>query len=1795
MEDYARLFAVCEHALSLSKALDRQSEGRGVLQLKTGLISHMKRRRAGRTPATRNPETRSKIIEDFYKNYRQKHHSDIQPPHPKDPEEVKMRKIKVRRTLGVLQNVLRSDSKWLPREFIAELDSDLRILGAPYNILPLSEEPGKVILKLSEVIAAKNGLKVPAEICIDGPWKEDNDIFDALEVAFRFQSDNLKNQREHLVLLLANTESELYDRTAVEEHLHDTTIQQVCDEILGNYRSWCSYIRKKCVYDGVKESEKLAFAALYLCIWGEAANVRFLPECLCFLFHNFAQQLKAMLGVNFITCSDCFSKDNSKKSFLEKFIVPIYTAISKEAEKGKNQKAHSKWRNYDDFNEFFWLESCFGKMKGWPMVDETSSSFFNDDTGKCRRSKKVSFVEHRTFLHLYHSFVRVWILLVLMLQGMSALAFTQQINLTTLKILLSLGPTFFAMKLIESVLDIVMMMGVHVVSRGDALARIIIQSLFYGGSSCGIGYLYWKMLLEKPPSHFYLRLILYVLGSYATLKLIISLFQHMPSVRRQVEKMDNSKTIAYLKWLYKERFFVGRGLYEHSRYHIRYAGFWIILLTCKFSFSYYFQILPLAKASKIIFSHKVMVRYVWHDLVSQRNHNALALFFLWAPVVLIYLLDIQIWYIIFSAITGGIIGAKDRLGEIRSLDMIRTRFESFPMAYARNLQHTREMDPSGTPPEKDFAPFWNTIIKCMRDEDYITNEEKDLLVMPTENDYIKWPLFLLTSQVSLAVKLAKEKPEALLKKLRTDRFMKSAVEEAYKSTIVLLKEIFGDNPEHPGVQFFDDIHKNVNSRIQQKTFSKNFLIRNIEPIHSQVTDLLKQLDNATPMEDNAEKKKLEEKIEKAVVKIYHAVLQFLIADQREAIKLPNPERTFTDAKLPTMEKKEMIWRLRLLLTTKESGSSVPKNREAQRRLEFFTNSLFMRMPIAPSVRAMKSFSVLTPYYKETVIFSLEDLLVENEDGISILFYLQKIFPDEWNNFLERLNISEKAPTKKLQKPESDPEMVLETRLWASYRGQTLARTVRGMMYYKKALELQAFMEASGSGTVEERKAMAEALADLKFTYVVSCQIYGAQTTSSKKEEHAKADDIRHLMKVYGNLRIAFIHSVETAEENNKNYYSKLVKIGEDGKDQEIYSIKLPGDPILGEGKPENQNHAIIFTRGVALQTIDMNQDNYFEEALKMRNLLQEFRADYGGPRKPTILGVREHIFTGSVSSLAWFMSNQERSFVTIGQRVLARPLKVRMHYGHPDVFDRLFHLTRGGISKASKTINVSEDIFAGFNSTLRKGNITHHEYIQVGKGRDVGLNQIAMFEAKVSGGNGEQLLSRDVYRLGQLFDFFRMLSFYVTSVGYYACTMMTVLAVYFFLYGKAYLALSGVGASLSSLADYTHNQALRTALDTQFLLQIGIFTTIPMLVVFMLEEGFFKAIYYFIAMQLQLSSVFFTFSMGTRSHYFGQTVLHGGAKYQETGRGFVVRHIKFAQNYRLYSRSHFVKALDIVMLLLVIQIYGPYGSTNYLLFSLFSWFLALSWLFAPFIFNPSGFEWQKTVEDFDDWTNWLLSRGGVGVNADDSWETWWNEGQKSSGLSKRIIKSLFSLRFLLIQFGVVYHLKVINHNTGLEVYGISWLVFLGVILICLIFSSRPRSLDNNQMVLRLGQGVIFIILVTSLVVALALGKVQVGDVFASLLALIPTGWGLLSIAVAWSWLMNQLHLWRVVRDISWYYDAGMGILIFLPIAILSWFPFISTFQTRLLFNQAFSRGLEISLILAGGKKSYDQASTAKDK
>jgi callose synthase len=66
--------------------------------------------------------------------------------------------------------------------------------------------------------------------------------------------------------------------------------------------------------------------------------------------------------------------------------------------------------------------------------------------------------------------------------------------------------------------------------------------------------------------------------------------------------------------------------------------------------------------------------------------------------------------------------------------------------------------------------------------------------------------------------------------------------------------------------------------------------------------------------------------------------------------------------------------------------------------------------------------------------------------------------------------------------------------------------------------------------------------------------------------------------------------------------------------------------------------------------------------------------------------------------------------------------------------------------------------------------------------------------------------------------------------------------------------------------------------------------------------------------------------------------------------------------------------------------------------------------------------------------------------------------------------------------------------------------------------------------------------------------------------------------------LKWVGFWDSIKELARAYECIMGLIIFMPIALLSWFPFLSEFQTRLLFNQAFSRGLQISMILAGRKE-----------
>ncbi|XXG90537.1 hypothetical protein AAC387_Pa12g2278 [Persea americana] len=1855
-----RIAYLCRfHAFEKAHNMDPNSSGRGVRQFKTFLLHRLERDEKETHPIlTRSDSTE---IRKFYQMF---YRDGIKEGAVKRKPEDMAKNYQIASVLyDVLETVVPQEKiddevKRQAREVKRDKEHFVH-----YNVLPLhglGVGVTSTIMTLPEIKAAVSALRMVDNLpkprirsTASGPHNIDDgdkpihDLLDWLWVEFGFQKGNVANQREHLILLLANI--------GIRNRPLESYTEVLMNKIFKNYNSWCAYLHispnLKPLANVDMRQVNLLYIGLYLLIWGEASNIRFMPECICYIFHHMAGQLfDALLGgkhTQLVTGANILPMHEGDESFLREVVTPIYQVIRKEAQRNKGGTAkHSKWRNYDDLNEYFWSKDCF--KLGWPM--NRKADFFvhteihprneRDQVSSGRRKPKTNFVEVCTFWHLFRSFDRMWAFFILALQAMIIVAWNPSGTLAALfdedvfKNVLSIFITAALLNFLQATLDIVLSWKAWGSMRYTQIVRyilkfvvaavwVIVMPIGYSSSvqnPTGLIRFFssWASNWQSQPFYSF-AIVIYMIPN-----LVSALLFMVPPLRRTMER-SNWRIVVLLLWWAQPKLYVGRGMHESVFSLLKYTLFWIVLLISKLAFSYYVEISPLIEPTKLIMGMEVSTSYEWHEFFPNLKNNIGVVVSIWAPIVLVYFMDTQIWYAIFSTIIGGIIGAFSHLGEIRTLGMLRSRFDSVPIAFCEHLVPSKDRANEGKSKMKrkhkadaaeeqaderakiaKFSHVWNEFIDSLRMEDFISNREKDLLRVPYSSSAIsvvQWPPFLLASKIPIALDMAKDfrgKEDAgLFRKIKSDAYMHSAVIECYETLKEILLGLLIDTGDK---MFIGQIHKEVDESIAERRFLTSFRMSELPQLNSKLEKLLVLL--KTDLEEREPEKT-------PIVNVLQDIMEIIAQDVMTDGDRVHPQRVesaddknkpkFGNINLNLMGDRswmEKVVRLHLLLTVKESAINIPTNLEARRRITFFTNSLFMSMPTAPQVRDMLSFSVLTPYYKEEVLYSADELNKLNEDGISVLFYLQKIYPDEWTNFCERTGLRDETGL---------DERMDDVSHWVSYRGQTLSRTVRGMMYYRQALELQCFLDMAAEditrygpyrhGVQDIRPqddlyqhglwAHSQAVANMKFTYVVSCQVYGLQ----KKLGDPSYQNILNLMLRYPSLRVAYIDEAEETESGKpeKVYYSVLVK-GHDKLDEEIYRIKLPGNPTaIGEGKPENQNHAIIFTRGEALQTIDMNQDNYLEEAFKMRNVLEEFVKPKQMRRRPTILGLREHIFTGSVSSLAWFMSNQETSFVTIGQRVLANPLKVRFHYGHPDVFDRIFHITRGGMSKASKVINLSEDIFSGFNSTLRGGTITHHEYMQVGKGRDVGMNQISLFEAKVANGNGEQTLSRDVYRLGRRFDFYRMLSFYFTTVGFYFSSMVTVLTVYVFLYGRLYLVLSGLERAILEDPSIQQAKSLETALASQSAFQLGLLLVLPMVMELGLERGFRTAVGDFIVMQLQLASVFFTFQLGTKVHYFGRTILHGGAKYRPTGRGFVVFHAKFAENYRMYSRSHFVKGLELMILLVVYEVYGhAYRSSSVYLFVTFSmWFLVASWLFAPFVFNPSEFEWQKTVDDWTDWKRWMGNRGGIGISTDLSWESWWageQEHLKHTDIRGRVLEIILALRFLIYQYGIVYHLNISHHSKSVLVYGLSWLVMLTVLVVLKLVSMGRRKFGTDfQLMFRILKGLLFLGFVSVMTVLFVVCGLTIADVFASMLAFMPTGWSILLIGQVCKPLLSRVGFYDSIKELARGYDNLMGLIIFMPIVILSWFPFVSEFQTRLLFNQAFSRGLQISRILAGRK------------
>ncbi|KAK4139385.1 1,3-beta-glucan synthase component-domain-containing protein [Dichotomopilus funicola] len=709
----------------------------------------------------------------------------------------------------------------------------------------------------------------------------------------------------------------------------------------------------------------------------------------------------------------------------------------------------------------------------------------------------------------------------------------------------------------------------------------------------------------------------------------------------------------------------------------------------------------------------------------------------------------------------------------------------------------------------------------------------------------------------------------------------------------------------------------------------------------------------------------------------------------------------------------------------------PSYSEAERRISFFAQSLSTPIPEPLPVDNMPTFTVMIPHYSEKILLSLREIIREDEpySRVTLLEYLKQLHPHEWDCFVKdtkiladetsQFNGEEEKEEKDTAKSKIDdlpfycigfkssaPEYTLRTRIWASLRFQTLYRTISGFMNYSRAIKLLYRVENPEvvqmfGGNSDKLERELERMARRKFKLVVSMQRF----SKFKKEEMENAE---FLLRAYPDLQIAYLdEEPPVAEGEEPRLYSALIdghsEIMENGMRRPKFRIQLSGNPILGDGKSDNQNHSIIFYRGEYIQLIDANQDNYLEECLKIRSVLAEFEemhTDEVSPYTPgvkttatspvAILGAREYIFSENIGILGDVAAGKEQTFGTLFARTLAQ-VGGKLHYGHPDFLNGIFMTTRGGVSKAQKGLHLNEDIYAGMNALLRGGRIKHCEYYQCGKGRDLGFGSILNFTTKIGTGMGEQMLSREYYYLGTQLPLDRFLSFYYAHPGFHVNNMFIMLSVQLFM-----ISMLQIGALRRETIPCEYNREVPITdelfptgcantdalMDWVYRSILSIFfvyfiSFVPLIVQELSERGLLRALTRFAKQFFSLSPFFEVFVCQIYANSVQQDITFGGARYIGTGRGFATARIPFGVLYSRFAGPSIYLGARMLMMLLFATL------TIWQAALVYFWVSMLALVISPFLYNPHQFAWNDFFIDYRDYLRWL-SRGNSRSHAS-SW------------------------------------------------------------------------------------------------------------------------------------------------------------------------------------------------------------------
>ena len=504
-----------------------------------------------------------------------------------------------------------------------------------------------------------------------------------------FQVDSSRNQAEHLLMMISN-------ECKSGENIVTETPARLHRKLFSNYRLWCERMGVVPAFAPRSPNKThMAFIEdllIFLLIWGEAANIRHLPEALCFLYHK----TKGVLQINRSTGRH--AKEHWYPGYyLDHVITPIYDVLARAL---KKKGDNSERKSYDDFNEFFWSPVCL-KYDILPhdepiegLFAEVSSS--SNMIAQALSSSRKSYIEKRSYFHAILCFHRVLEWHTILFTLCLCVGFSQLLVWTTAYTVQSASFIFIEMNafgILWMCLELWALFPGSAINNTTICGYCIRLSLSYillvqqclcfsrsfDNTSNGLkGEL---SVSNESDSEFWWWQFIWLSLLALSLSILESIVcTWIPSVTSRLLTSSDGILQAVLGICYPlSNMYVGKKVHVDQWNVLGYAFFWSTLIAWKIYFGYHMITKPISVPTLELYDDYMN----FMDVPFAKTFILMVIW--WLPHFLVFLIDLAIWFSVWSSLVGAYKAIMQRMGAVRGTENLREHFMKAPHAFCQRI------------------------------------------------------------------------------------------------------------------------------------------------------------------------------------------------------------------------------------------------------------------------------------------------------------------------------------------------------------------------------------------------------------------------------------------------------------------------------------------------------------------------------------------------------------------------------------------------------------------------------------------------------------------------------------------------------------------------------------------------------------------------------------------------------------------------------------------------------------------------------------------------------------------------------------------------------------------------------------------------------------------------------------------------------------------------------------------------------------------------------------------------------